>query len=166
MPTFADTLFIAAPPETVWQVLTDPERSTLWRGAAFASDWQPGSPLRVRRRFAEKIYEDHGIVREADPPRRLVLAVLSTISHLPDRPENYATIAMDLRPVDGGTEVTVTHTVPENPAAARTTLDMSGERHIAFYWRSTLPLLKLVAEGGDLPPAIRLAAQAVLRELP
>ena len=68
------------------------------------------------------------------------------------RPENYATIDMRLAPEGTGTRLTVTHTVPAHPRAASAPgLDMSGEKHVAFYWRSTLPLLRDLVEGRPNP---------------
>ena len=176
MPSFTDTILIAAPVDRVWHALTDPEASRLWRGAEFVTDWQTGSPLLVRRSFGIKTIEDHGRVVLAVPPAvgasaearvsrgtdgterkegaRLTLSILPSISHLSDRPENYSTIDMVLAAQGADTSLTVTHTVPEPPAhrekAAASGLDMSGEKHVAFYWRSTLPLLRDLIEGLSL----------------
>ena len=151
MPSFTDTIPIAAPVDRVWHALTDPEASRLWRGAEFVTDWQTGSPLLVRRSFGIKTIEDHGRVVLANFPNQLTLNILPSISHLPDRPENYSTIDMVLAAQGADTSLTVTHTVPEPPAhrekAAASGLDMSGEKHVAFYWRSTLPLLRDLIEG-------------------
>jgi uncharacterized protein YndB with AHSA1/START domain len=155
MPTFTDSILIAAPANRVWHALTDPEASRLWRGAEFVTDWQTGSPLLVRRAFGLKTIDDHGRVVLADSPNRLTLTFLPSISHLPDRTENYSTIDMVLTLEGNSTLLTVTHTVPE-PAGtaekmAKSGLDLSGEKHVAFYWRSTLPLLRDLVEGNSNP---------------
>ncbi len=62
-------LEIAARPETVWQLLTDPNEATRWMGQAAAFDLRPGGAYRV-----EVIPGNVAIGEfvEIDPPRRLV----------------------------------------------------------------------------------------------
>ena len=62
-------LAIAASPETVWQLLTDPDQAVRWMGRAAALDVQPGGAYRV------EVIPGHtasGEFVEVDPPRRLV----------------------------------------------------------------------------------------------
>jgi uncharacterized protein YndB with AHSA1/START domain len=60
---------IAAPPETVWQFLVDPDKATRWMGQSASFDPRPGGLYRV-----EVIPGDTacGEFVELDPPRRLV----------------------------------------------------------------------------------------------
>ncbi len=145
------SIAIAAPPAAVWHALVDPDASRLWRGAEFVTDWQAGSSLVIRRAFGSKTVEDRGLVTEAAAPLRLSYRFLSSISHLPDRPENYSSVTMTLTPIATGTELAIIHTVPDASGTAEKSatsgLDMSGEKHVAFYWRSTLPLLRDLVEG-------------------
>jgi uncharacterized protein YndB with AHSA1/START domain len=60
---------IAARPETVWELLTDPLEATRWMGQEAAFDLRPGGEYRVR------VIPGHvavGEFVEIDPPRRLV----------------------------------------------------------------------------------------------
>jgi uncharacterized protein YndB with AHSA1/START domain len=60
---------IAASPETVWELLVDPEQSILWMGQAATFDLRPGGRYRV------EVIPGHtasGEFVEIDPLRRLV----------------------------------------------------------------------------------------------
>jgi uncharacterized protein YndB with AHSA1/START domain len=62
-------LAIAASPETVWQLLTDPDQAVRWMGQAATFDVRPGGGYRV------EVIPGHtasGEFVEVDPPRRLV----------------------------------------------------------------------------------------------
>ncbi len=59
---------IAASPETVWQVLVDPEKSLRWGGQSATFDARPGGEYRLQ------VIPGHaarGAFVEVDPPRRL-----------------------------------------------------------------------------------------------
>jgi len=63
------TFVIAASPETVWELLVDPEKAQRWMGAQFWSDVRPGGAYRV------EVIPGHiasGEFVEVDPPHRLV----------------------------------------------------------------------------------------------
>ena len=60
---------IAAPPETVWEALTDAGEIAAWFGAEADVDVRPGGPVRFR--WADGS-ERRGLVVEVDAPRRLV----------------------------------------------------------------------------------------------
>ena len=62
-------LAIAASPETVWQLLVDPEQATRWMGQRVTFEPRPGGLYRV------EVIPGHtarGEFVELDPPRRLV----------------------------------------------------------------------------------------------
>lgn len=62
---------IAAPPERVWQALTDPEMTRMYYlESTVESDWRPGSPLIYRSPSGDPWVQ--GEVLEINPPRRLV----------------------------------------------------------------------------------------------
>jgi uncharacterized protein YndB with AHSA1/START domain len=60
---------IAASPETIWQLLVDPEQATRWMGQGAALDPRPGGQYRVEVLPGEVA---SGEFVELDPPRRLV----------------------------------------------------------------------------------------------
>jgi uncharacterized protein YndB with AHSA1/START domain len=60
---------IAASPETVWELLVDPDQATRWMGQAATFDVRPGGGYRV------EVIPGHtasGVFVEIDPPQRLV----------------------------------------------------------------------------------------------
>ena len=60
---------IAAPPEAVWEALTDAGELAAWFGAEADVDVRPGGPVRFR--WADGS-ERRGLVVEVDAPKRLV----------------------------------------------------------------------------------------------
>jgi uncharacterized protein YndB with AHSA1/START domain len=68
-PAAVSTIYIRATPEAIWRALTDPALTARYHGAAFESDWKPGSPLRTLR---DGRIDVEGEILEVDPPRRLV----------------------------------------------------------------------------------------------
>src|SRR5262249_14454819 len=62
-------LEIAASPERVWQLLTDPTAAIAWWGTTISCDLRPGGSLRVEVTSGSVA---SGEFVEVDPPRRLV----------------------------------------------------------------------------------------------
>jgi uncharacterized protein YndB with AHSA1/START domain len=62
-------LEIAASPETIWELLTDPKEATRWMGQVAEFDLQPGGVYRVEVIPGNTA---RGAFVEIDPPRRLV----------------------------------------------------------------------------------------------
>lgn len=98
-------------PETVWKGLTSPELiKKYFFGTEAVSDWKKGSTLEFKGEWEGTAYLDKGIILESEPYRIFKYSYLSSMSGLPDLPENYAEITYDLVPVEGGTRLTVTQT--------------------------------------------------------
>jgi uncharacterized protein YndB with AHSA1/START domain len=103
------TTIIKAPVEKVWDALTNPEIvKQYFFGTNLITDWKVGSPLRFRGEWEGKPYEDKGEVLEYTPLKSLAYSYLSSWSHMPDEPENYLRVSYAVRPVNGGTEMTIT----------------------------------------------------------
>jgi uncharacterized protein YndB with AHSA1/START domain len=67
------SVFIQAPPERVWQAITDGNETTrYYYGTRVDSTWQPGAPLTYAYRDGS-IAAD-GIVLEVDPPNRVTMS--------------------------------------------------------------------------------------------
>lgn len=135
MPVHA--IAIAASPGRVWEALTTPAQMTEWMGepemkVEVLTDWVVGGPLRIRG-FHLVQFEDTGTVLAFEPRRLLRYSHLSSVSRLKDVPENHAILEFRLAPVDGGTSLTVE--VSRCPTE-------SILKHLDFYWRGTLGVLK------------------------
>jgi uncharacterized protein YndB with AHSA1/START domain len=88
---------ISAPPERVWEVLTDPDQlKQLWFGAEVKTDWKRGSPITWSGEWEGKPYQDKGEILEVDPGRLLKLTHFSPLTGQPDLPENYHTLTYAL----------------------------------------------------------------------
>lgn len=148
--TVTEAITIAASPETVWQALVDPLQSPRWRNAAFETDWVPGSPIQITSTIGNTRYQDRGTVLESHSPTRLSYSFLPKVSGLPDVPHSYSTVTLTLVGEGATTVLTVTHTVPPSPIRRGRGWEIgpeSGHKHVAFYWRSTLPILRDLIEG-------------------
>jgi uncharacterized protein YndB with AHSA1/START domain len=105
---------IEAMPETVWELLTDPDRATLWMGQSATFDLRPGGRYRV------EVLPGHvasGEFVEVDPPRRLVHTfgweAGSSVS------PGSTTVEYELLPSGEGTLLRLTHRdLPGTEAAA------------------------------------------------
>ena len=157
--TVTQSIEIAAAPDQVWETLTDRDKGRVWRSADYETDWQPGSAIAITAQIGPKRYRDKGMVLAVERPTRLTYEFLPRVSGLPDVPESYSFVSFELVAHGNGTELTVTHTVPPSPVRKGKNFEIgpeSGEKHVMFYWRSTLPLLRDLIEGRD-SLALRMA---------
>lgn len=102
------TTTIDAPPETVWNGLTDPDLvPQYFFGAEVETDWEVGSPIVFSGEWEGDTYEDKGEILEFVPEERLVYTHWSPLSGKPDVPENYHTVTFELSAAGDSTELTV-----------------------------------------------------------
>jgi uncharacterized protein YndB with AHSA1/START domain len=129
---------IDAPPEKVWDAITDPDVIEQWFfGVKTESDWVEGSGIVHRGEFQGRPYEDRGTILAIDPPRELTHTHWSSMSGQPDKPENYEVVTWTLKPRRGTTELTVTEVnLPSEQAKA------ASEEG----WKSSLASLKKLLE--------------------
>lgn len=140
---------IAAAPHDIWRALVAAAAGARWRNAEFRTDWQAGSPIEIEALIGTKRYRDKGRVIRAHPPDLLQYTYWSRVSGLPDVPQSYSTITMTLEPEGMDTLLTVEQRVPASPPRKGKGWEIgpeSGARHVEFYWRMTLPILKRVVE--------------------
>jgi uncharacterized protein YndB with AHSA1/START domain len=80
--------FIASTPAKVWAALTSSEFTTQYFfGHRVDSDWRTGSPWALRG--PDGVIDVKGVVRESDPPRRLVVSwVVERPEAMSDLPES------------------------------------------------------------------------------
>jgi uncharacterized protein YndB with AHSA1/START domain len=90
---------INAPAATVWKILTSNEFIPQYMfGCRAETDWKPGSPLLWRGAADGKLYVK-GQVVSFRPPDLLVYTIIDPNSTIPDIPQNYLTVACELKSV-------------------------------------------------------------------
>jgi uncharacterized protein YndB with AHSA1/START domain len=129
---------IAASPETVWELLVDPEQVIRWMGQAATFDVRPGGDYKI------DVIPGHtasGQFVEVDPPRRLVLTW--GWEGEGDVPPGSTTVEYELIRSGEGTLLRFTHRNLPNAEAA------DSHEH---GWSHYLERLEKVASGGDPGP--------------
>ena len=127
-----------AAPARVWEALTTNELRKQWFfGVDTETDWSIGGPIVHRGEYQGQPYVDKGTVLAFEPGKLLVHSHWSSVSGVPDVPENYQTVSWVLTDRDGQTELTVTDDNIRSEDA-RTTSDQA--------WEAALSGLKKVAE--------------------
>ncbi len=102
------SISIAAPLETVWNALTDPEIIKQYMfGTTVISEWIEGSPIVWKGEWEGKKYEDKGFILKLEPKHLIIYNHFSPLSGKPDLPENYHNITIELRPDGASTLVSL-----------------------------------------------------------
>ena len=131
-------LHIEAPASDVWKALTDPEKIKKYMfGADVTSEWRTGSSVVIKGEWKGKPYEDKGTVIAVDPGRMLEYTHYSPLSGLPDSPENYHTIKIELISRDAETDLVLSQ---DNNA------DEDERAHSEQNWKMMMEGMKKVAE--------------------
>jgi uncharacterized protein YndB with AHSA1/START domain len=65
-------------------------------GTDVVSDWKERSPIVWKGEWQGKKYEDKGVILELEPQRLISYSHFSPLSGLPDVPENYHTVTVEL----------------------------------------------------------------------
>lgn len=131
---------IAAPVAAVWEGLTTPAQIKQYMfGTDVVSDWREGSPIVWRGEVKGQRYEDKGTILKLVPQHTLQYTHYSPLSGLPDEPQNYHTVTIEI--VGQGTLTHVTLSQDGNANA--------DERdHSAKNWAMMLQGLKGLVEKG------------------
>ena len=88
---------IAAPVPPVWEALTNPALIKQYMfGTDVVSDWQEGSPIAWRGEISGRRYEDKGTILKLVPQHTLQYSHYSPLSGLPDEPQNYHTVTIEI----------------------------------------------------------------------
>jgi uncharacterized protein YndB with AHSA1/START domain len=102
------SIIIDAPVAAVWHALTEPELIEQYMfGTNVVSEWKVGSPIVWRGEWQGKQYEDKGVVLKLEPERTLQYSYFSPLSGVPDVPENYHIITVELEPEGPQTRVSL-----------------------------------------------------------
>ncbi|TAM75867.1 MAG: hypothetical protein EPN50_02750 [Chloroflexota bacterium] len=82
--------------DAVWDALVTPDAIKQYMfGTTVSSDWAEGSPITWSGEWKGEPYQDKGVILELTPGRTLRTSHFSPLSGVPDRPENYHTVAID-----------------------------------------------------------------------
>jgi uncharacterized protein YndB with AHSA1/START domain len=88
----------------VWDALVNPETIRQYMfGTDVVSDWQEGSPILFRGQWESREFEDKGVILRVEPQRLLQYSHYSPLSGVPDVPENYHTVTVELANDGSGT---------------------------------------------------------------
>lgn len=97
---------INVPVTTVWDALTNPAVIKQYMfGTEVVSDWQEGHPIIWKGVWNDKPYEDKGVILKIVPNSTLQLTHFSSLSGVPDVPENYHTLTYKLAAAGTGTHI-------------------------------------------------------------
>lgn len=122
----------------VWNALTDPAAIKQYMfGANVTSDWREGQPITWEGEWQGKKYVDKGVILQLTPGRTLRYSHFSPLAGLPDRPENYHTVGIELS--DEGDQTGVTLTQDNN-------LTEQAREHSEKNWNTMLMSLKRMLE--------------------
>ena len=90
---------IDAPSADVWQALVTPTAIKEYMfGTTVTSDWVVGSPIVWKGEWQGRAYEDKGIILQVVPERVLEYSHFSPLAGVPDVPENYHIVTVELSP--------------------------------------------------------------------
>lgn len=129
---------IAAPPDKVWHALTDPDTiKRYFFGTTLRSDWKEGGSITWSGEWRGRQYEDKGVILQFRPPRLLQYTHFSPLSGVPDTPENYHTVTVELSGDGHNTQVSLSQ---DNNASEQ------ARDHSAKNWEMVLAGLKKVLE--------------------
>jgi uncharacterized protein YndB with AHSA1/START domain len=122
----------------VWTALVTPSAIKQYMfGADVVSDWTEGSGIVWKGEWQGKRYEDKGVIRRLEPGRKLQYTHYSPLSGLPDTPENYHTVTIELTVTGLPTNVVLTQ--DNNPTE-------EARAHSEQNWRTMLAKLKEYVE--------------------
>ncbi|HEV2283303.1 MAG TPA: SRPBCC family protein [bacterium] len=129
---------IDAPAAEVWDALVNPEKVKQYMfGATVASGWKPGSAITFSGEWQGKAYQDKGVILRAEPRRILQYTHFSPLSGLPDTPQNYHTVTIELAEQNQTTTLTLSQ--DNNPTE-------QAREHSEKNWGVMLAGLKKVVE--------------------
>lgn len=97
---------INAPITEVWNALVNPDAIKQYMfGTNVVSDWHEGSKIVWQGEWQGRSYEDKGVILQLKPGRILQYSHFSPLSGVPDLPENYHQVTVELTREDNQTRV-------------------------------------------------------------
>ncbi len=130
---------IHAPGEKVWDALVNPAAIHQYMfGTTVVSEWREGSPIVWKGEWQGKPYADKGVILQLKPGRVLQYSHFSPLAGLPDTPENYHHVTVELAAEGNQTLVSL----------AQDNNDSEEEQaHSQQNWEMMLAALKKFVEG-------------------
>ena len=129
---------INAPAAKVWEALVNPAMIKQYLfGTEVQTDWKVGSPIIYKGTWEGKDYLDKGTIIDLVPGKLLLTTFWSSLSGLPDAPENYKSITYELKAEKKGTRLNITQ---DNNATTEE------KNHSEQNWRMVLNGLKELVE--------------------
>ncbi len=99
---------IAASIDKVWLALVRPEAIRQYMfGTTVISDWREGRPITWQGEWQGKPYQDKGVILQLKPKHLIQYSHFSPLSGLPDVPDNYHTVTVELSAGGDQTRVTL-----------------------------------------------------------
>ena len=133
---------IDAPAAKVWAALVTPASIRQYMfGTNVESDWKQGSAITWKGEWQGKAYEDKGVIQKIEPPRVLQYTHYSPLAGLPDEPENYHTVTIELS--GEGSQTNVALSQDNNPTE-------EAREHSEKNWQMMLEGLKKFVEADSL----------------
>jgi uncharacterized protein YndB with AHSA1/START domain len=132
------SISVNAPIARVWDALTNHEVIKQYMfGTKVISDWKEGSPIIWKGEWQGRKYEDRGVILKLEPERLIQYSHFSPLSGLPDVPENYHTVTIELVSDDAQTAVSLSQDNNETEQA---------REHSEKNWKMMLAGLKKLLE--------------------
>ncbi len=132
------SITINAPAVKVWEALVNPVMIKQYLfGTEVQTDWKVGNPIIYKGTWEGKEYLDKGTIIDLVPGKLLLTTYWSSLSGLPDAPENYKSITYELKPEKQGTRLNITQ---DNNATAEE------KNHSEQNWKMVLNGLKELVE--------------------
>jgi uncharacterized protein YndB with AHSA1/START domain len=129
---------INAPVDKVWDALTNPEMvKQYFFGTNQQSDWKKGSDITWTGEWDGKTYQDKGKIIDVIPNKKLQYTYLSSMSGKEDKPENYATVSIELSGDNNHTELKLEQSGSDSE---------QGRDHSAENWKMILGEMKKLVE--------------------
>jgi uncharacterized protein YndB with AHSA1/START domain len=149
-------VMIAASPERVWAVLTEPEHVGTWFGT--------GSPAEIDLRPGGLMLLDHGaygsystLIVKVDPPRAFSYRWASAYPDVVATPDNSTLVEFTLEPADGGTVLRVVESGFDAIQIPAARLESAGFESHSQGWSGVIEKVGAYAEGRDESPLLPVA---------
>jgi uncharacterized protein YndB with AHSA1/START domain len=129
---------INVPIAKVWDSLVNPEIIKQYMfGTNVVSDWREGSSIIWKGEWQGRKYEDKGVILKLQPQQLIEYTHFSPLSGIPDTPENYHTVTVELSRKESGTLISLTQ--DNNPTE-------EVRKHSEENWKMMLGALKKLLE--------------------